>query len=321
MHRGHLKARILAYGTVRLAGAYPFHPGHSSAGPGAGGTGSVFFATCHGRIRLTIDDQSLLTLTADADGSAHLTGPDIDVEGRIEDAVYHCPRQAYITLSEGCIFSCRYCSVPTLPKRIKSVEEVTAMIARVADDIDAISLTSGVIGSVEEDEARAVAVVRAVASFGIPVGVSIYPLPGTPGRLKDAGACEVKFNIEAATEALFRDMCPGLDYEGTWSILEESVSVFGRNRVFSNVILGLGETDEEMENCIRRLTGIGVIPVIRPLSPSPALPGLSRPTADRILRMAEFAREELQKSGLDPTQAQTMCTLCGGCDLVPGRDI
>lgn len=321
MHWGDLKTRILAYGTVRLAGTYPFHPERSSAGPGAGGTGSVFFATTHGRIRLTIDDHSLLTLTADVDGSARLTGPGIDVEGYIEDAVYHCPRQAFITLSEGCIFSCRYCSVPTLPKRIKSVEEVVAMIEQVKGDIDAISLTSGVIGSVAEDESRAIAVVRSVAGFGIPVGVSIYPLPGTPERLKDAGASEVKFNIETATEALFHDMCPGLDYEGTWDILEDSVRVFGRNRVFSNVILGLGETDDEMKDCIRRMTTIGAIPVIRPLSPSPSLPGLPRPTAERILRMAEFARDELKKAGLDPRQAQTMCTLCGGCDLVAGRDV
>ncbi|WAI01975.1 radical SAM protein [Methanogenium organophilum] len=321
MHWGDLKARILAYGTVRLAGTYRFHPEQSSAGPGAGGGGSVFFATSHGRIRLPLDDHSLLTLNADADGSAHLTGPDIDVYGCIEEAVYHCPRQAFITLSEGCIFSCRYCAVPTIAKRIKSVEEVTTMIERVIGDIDAISLTSGVLDSVEEDEARAVAMVRAVAPFGVPVGVSIYPLPGTPQRLKDAGACEVKFNIEAATEDLFREMCPDLDYEDTWTILEESVSVFGRNRVFSNVILGLGETDAEMEACIHRLVGIGVIPVIRPLTPSPNLPGLPRPTADRILRMTVFAGEELRKAGLNHTQAQTMCTLCGGCDLVAGRDV
>lgn len=321
MHWGALKARILAYGTVRPAGNYRFCPEQSTAGPGAGGSGSVFFKTVDGRIRLTIDEHSPLTLTADADGTARLTGPDIDVAGWVEEAVYHCPRQAYITLSEGCIFSCRYCAVPALAGRIKTAEEVTAMVAAVADEIDAISLTSGVIGSVEEDEKRAVAVVHAVAGFGIPVGASIYPLPGTPQRLRDAGACEVKFNIEAATPALFREMCPGLDYEGTWTILEESVFVFGRNRVFSNVILGLGETDAEMEACIRRLTGIGVIPVIRPLNPSPTLPGHTRPSADRILRMAEFAAGELEKAGLDPTQAKTMCTLCGGCDLVPGRDL
>ena len=321
MHWGALKTRILAYGTVRLTGTYRFHPEQSTAGPGAGGRGSIFFATPKGRIRLAIDEHSPLLLVADSDSNAHLTGPGIDARGYIEEAVYHCPRQAFITLSEGCIFSCRYCAVPSLPKRIKTAEEVVAMIAAVADKIDAISLTSGVIGSVEEDEKRAIAVVHAVAGFGIPVGVSIYPVPGTPQRLKDAGACEVKFNIEAATPDLFSRMCPGLDYEGTWKILEDSVTVFGKNRVFSNIILGLGETDTEMDACIRRMTGIGVIPVIRPLSPSPNLPKLTRPSADRILRITIFAKEELKKAGLDPTQALTMCTLCGGCDLVAGKDI
>ncbi|MDE4907923.1 radical SAM protein [Methanogenium marinum] len=321
MQWGTLKALILAHGTVRLKGTYRFHPEQSTAGPGAGGMGSIFFSTPEGRIRLSIDEHSPLLLTADADSTAHLTGPKIDVYGTIEEAVYHCPRQAFITLSEGCIFSCQYCAVPSLPKHIKTTEEVTKMIAAVADEIDAISLTSGVIGSVEEDEARAIAMVQAVAEFGIPVGVSIYPVPGTPQRLKDAGACEVKFNIEAATSAIFREMCPGLDYEGTWTILEDSVSIFSRNRVYSNVILGLGETDAEMKACIHRLTEIGVIPVIRPLNPSPGLPELTRPSAERILQMAEFAREELDNAGLDPTQAKTMCTLCGGCDLVAGRDV
>ena len=321
MHWGDLKARILACGTVCPAGDYQFRPEQSTAGPGAGGSGSIFFTTHHGRIRLSISDDSPLTLTADADGSARIIGPGIDVTGCVEEPVYHCPRQAYITLSEGCIFSCRYCSVPTRAGRIKTAEEVTAMIAAVADEIDAISLTSGVIGSVEEDEERAVVVVHAVAGFGIPIGVSIYPLPDTPRRLKDAGACEVKFNIEAATPALFQKMCPGLDYEEIWTILEESVYVFGRNRVFSNVILGLGETDGEMEACIHRLTEIGVIPVVRPLNPTPELPGLPRPSANRILGMAEFAARELKKADLDPRQAKTMCTLCGGCDLVAGKDM
>ncbi|WP_245618588.1 hypothetical protein [Methanogenium cariaci] len=93
MHWGTLKARILAHGSVRLTGTYRFHPEQSTAGPGAGGRGSIFFATSQGRIRLALDDYSLLTLTADADGSARLTGPDIDICGHIEEAVYHCPRQ------------------------------------------------------------------------------------------------------------------------------------------------------------------------------------------------------------------------------------
>ena len=40
-------------------------------------------------------------------------------------------------------------------------------------------------------------------------------------------------------------------------VLKKSVELFGRGHVFSNVILGLGETDEEMEACILELTTLG----------------------------------------------------------------
>ena len=64
----------------------------------------------------------------------------------------------------------------------------------------------------------------------------------------------MKFNLEAATPGLFAKMCPGLDYDRLWQVLDRSVQVFGKNRVFSNVIVGLGETDAELETCIKKLT-------------------------------------------------------------------
>jgi hypothetical protein len=39
------------------------------------------------------------------------------VRGRIEPALLHCPEQAYITLSESCIFDCTFCPVPKLGGR------------------------------------------------------------------------------------------------------------------------------------------------------------------------------------------------------------
>ena len=131
----------------------------------------------------------------------------------------------------------------------------------------------------------------------------------------------MKFNVETATAELFAEMCPGLDYDLVWEVLAASVPLFGKNRVYSNVILGLGETDEEMTGCIRRLTGMGVIPVVRPLTPSGGVAHLPRPGADRILRTAEVLKEALSTAGLDPAQALTMCSACTGCDLVPGVDL
>ena len=64
-------------------------------------------------------------------------------------------------------------------------------------------------------------------------------------------------------------------------ILSESVRIFGKGHVFSNVILGLGETDEQMQMCLDELCGMGVVPVVRPLNPTAELKSYQRPAADR----------------------------------------
>ena len=103
-------------------------------------------------------------------------------------------------------------------------------------------------------------------------------------------------------------------------MLDRSVELFGKGRVFSNVIIGLGETDGEMEACIKRLTSHGIIPVLRPLNPVAELTGTPRPSAERLKKIFGIHTRELARAILDPHQALTMCSNCAGCDLVPGRD-
>jgi biotin synthase-related radical SAM superfamily protein len=194
------------------------------------------------------------------------------------------------------------------------------MVESVRHRIHAISITSGVQGSIKEEEAYVLDVVKHLTFFGLPIGVSIYPTEKTPDRLKELGVAEVKFNIEVATPELFAKMCPGLDYNLLWQVLDRSVQLFGKNRVFSNVIIGLGETDAEMESCIRKLTTRGVIPVLRPLKPVADLVGTPRPTAERLDHLFTVHGQALEAAGLDARRARTMCTNCAGCDLVPGRD-
>lgn len=322
MNWDELKARLLAAGYVRLTGepAGPFVE-RSTAGPGAGGPGSVFFSMEGRRVRLAIDDAGPITLEHLGEGRARLNTTWGVFEGSIEQPGLHCPGQAYITVSEGCIFSCRYCRVPGQPVHVKTADEVAALVTEVLDRISSISITSGVVGSVAEDEGRVLSVVKRLTAFGLPIGVSIYPREGTPERLAVFGVVEVKFNVETATGELFALHCPGLDRDDLCRALERSVALFGRNRVFSNVILGLGETDAEMVHCLERLCSMGVIPVVRPLSPAPGVPELRRPTAERIVWIAHEHRRLLQEAGLDPSLAVTMCSACTGCDLVPGVDL
>jgi biotin synthase-related radical SAM superfamily protein len=316
-----LKARLLETGTVRVTGAPVVHAiERSRAGPSAGGSGSIFFAVGDQRVRLAVDDQSPVGIVHLGGGIADLLLDGETIHGRIEEVGCHCPRQAYITVSAGCIFHCRYCPVPFQEVWVKTPDEVASLVEGVIDRIDAISLTSGVVDSVEEEEERVIAVIKRIRGFGKPLGVSIYPRQGTAARLRALGVAEVKFNLEAATPELFAAVCPGLEWEFLWEVLDESVALFGRNHVFSNVILGLGETDEEMEACIRRLARAGVIPVVRPLTPEAELKGADRPDTKRLIRIFDIHRDALAAAGLDPCVASTMCTACTGCDLVPGRD-
>ncbi|MCQ1539248.1 radical SAM protein [Methanocalculus taiwanensis] len=316
-----LKAELLAIGSCRLTGADASgYIESSAAGPGAGGEGSVFFSMDGKRIRLSISPDSPVEIRHDGDGHVHLSFGKIDATGILEQPALHCPRQAYITVSGNCIFSCKYCPVPLNKGRVKTPDEIVGMIESVINRIDSISITSGVIGSIEDDEKRVINVLERIKGLDIPVGVSIYPGPETPDRLYSEGVSEVKFNLETATSALFEEMCPGLSWDAIIMSLDRSVALFGRGNVFSNVILGLGETDEEMEACIRLLTGRGVIPVIRPLTPAAAVASYKRPSPERLLRIAAIHWDALKNAGLDTGEARTMCTYCTGCDIVPGRD-
>ena len=316
-----LKARLLEAGSVRLSGEpIDRYVSRSAAGPSAGTSGSLFFSTGARRVRVCIDEASPIEVVHRGGGEADLFIDGERVRGRLEPAALHCPRQAYITVSASCIFHCRYCPVPGLPGRRKEIAGIVRMVESVADRVDAIAITSGVASSIEEEEAYVLDVVKALLPFSLPIGVSIYPGPETPAWLHALGVAEVKFNIETATPALFSEMCPGLSWEAVWEALRQSVPLFGRGRVYSNVIVGLGETDEDLERVIEDLAGIGVIPILRPLTPTGSLAGRPRPSADRMLRLYDIHERTLRQAGLDPDRALTMCAACTGCDLVPGRD-
>jgi biotin synthase-related radical SAM superfamily protein len=316
-----LKSRLLAAGTVSLSGepAEQFIA-RSAAGPGAGGVGAVFFAMGSHRVKLALDPLSTIEIAHRGNGAADLYFEGNLIAGRLLEPGFHCPDQASLTVTGNCIFQCRYCTVPKIGGRRKSISEIMGMVESVRHRIHAISITSGVQESIVEEEAYVLEVVKHLAFFNLPIGVSIYPTEKTPDLLKELGVCEVKFNLEAATPALFAEMCPGLDYDRLWQVLDRSVELFGKNRVFSNVIIGLGETDAELDACIRKLTAHGVIPVLRPLNPGAGLAGTPRPTAERLNTVFAMHEQALEEAGLDTCEALTMCTNCAGCDLVPGRD-
>lgn len=318
------KARLLAVGTVQLA-----RPQTcclvSTAGPGAGGQ-SVFFQSGQRMVRLSVVASSPLRLESRPEGVAILRG-DMEIAcGQLAEPLLHCPEQAYITVSERCIYDCKFCAVPKLGGGVKSRQTILKMVeeASKTGKLRSISLTSGVEESPELEAKRVAEVVRDLKGYGLPIGVSISPFPGVNQILKDAGADEVKYNLETVDQGLFERICPGISFQDIMDALQEAVALFGRNRVFSNVIVGLGESDETLARGIDMLTGMGVLPILRAAYPHPLRMGeveINRPSPQRLLEMARYLKKKLDENDLDGRLALTGCYQCSGCDLAPGKDL
>ncbi|MCK9564630.1 MAG: hypothetical protein M0Q43_01105 [Methanothrix sp.] len=113
------KALLLSVGTVQAA--KPRAGGRAStAGPGAGGQ-SVFFQSGPHVARLSVVESSPLRLESREEGVAILMDGREIAHGRLVEPLLHCPEQAYITVSERCVFDCKFCAVPKLNGGISPV--------------------------------------------------------------------------------------------------------------------------------------------------------------------------------------------------------
>ncbi|MGZ4913606.1 MAG: radical SAM protein [Halobacteriota archaeon] len=324
-----IKALLIAEGGVQIDERLLGRITTPTSGPGAG-LKSFFFRFGNQRVRLGIKKESRYTATLEGDDVVIREGQREIIRGCLEDALAHCPEQAYITVSERCIFDCKYCPVPLLEGQVKSVSDVKDIIAEIEgtptlrSQLKAISLTTGVEKSAEEEIERIADVVRAAKQFNVPIGVAVYPTADSSRLLKEAGATEIKYNIETVDKKIFNKVCPGLSLEAICAALADAVPLFGRNHVFTNILIGLGESDRGVIAGVEKLARLGVIPILRAIVEHPLRAQqveMCRPSAERLLHLARKEREILDKHGLRADVATTMCALCTGCDLIPHRDV
>lgn len=320
-----IKAELLAVGAVAIDRELLGNITVPTAGPGAGNTAFFFNWNGH-RVRLSVDDGSPLRAVQDNGDIVIYKGGRELVRGQLEVELIHCPGQAYITISERCVFDCKYCPVPKLAGDIKNLEKIIGMVdkASKSGDLHAISITSGVADTPEKEVDRAVEAVKALIKYDVPIGVSVYPTVDSTRLLKEAGAVEIKYNVETMDGEIFDRVCPGMDLDFIKDSLKEAVSIFGRNRVFSNFIVGLGETDETVEAGLEELASMGVVPIVRAGGMHPLREGeidVQRPTASRLLRLTNILRRILDEHGLRADMSRTMCLPCTGCDINPHIDM
>ncbi len=107
----------------------------------------------------------------------------------------------------------------------------------------------------------------------VPVSVSCQPLnKRNMQRLAEAGAKRIGIALDAATEKLF-DQVKGeganapYRWENQFRQLREAVEIFGKGKVSTHLIVGLGETENEAVSLIQRCIDMGVSPALFAFTP------------------------------------------------------
>lgn len=195
------------------------------------------------------------------------------------------PTTAYLmTYTEGsCIANCAFCpqarespSDKSLLSRVLwpvySTEKVLERLSKPMDDI----LTRICIQAINypgffDDVLDFLQAFRGATD--LPVSLDTSPLSMDElVRLREAGLDRISIPLDAATPEVF-DMVKGKSAGGPYSwerhlnALNEAVGVFGVGRVYSNLIVGLGETEEEAVRLIQRLDDMGVGAVLFAFTP------------------------------------------------------
>lgn len=334
------KAILLRGGSVQIPEGFqiPFRISRSTAGPGAGKRSIVFNFYGMRVKKAIVHDEAEFQLHETKDGLSLLHNHNQFLDTvEISPVVFHSPDQAFFNLDQRCKFHCLYCSSPLLDVNATkglTKEKIVSMTkeAMKTMDVKSLALTSGVFGSVEETVERMVECVREVRSEIPELTIGVEPYVDSIHQiesLKLAGADEIKINLEIPDSKLFRIACPDLNQSLIWEMLKASVDIFGIGHVTSNIIYGLGESDEQILEAVEQMAKMGITAGLRMLVLNDinrphverALGKLTNPSKERMVGLAKAHKKILQKYNLDTRTFQTMCFACTCCDLVPFRDL
>jgi len=334
------KAILLAGGPVKIQENYrlPFLPSRSTAGPGAGSV-SIVFGFGNTRAKKPISrDIGDFELVDGKDGliiARH--GKPLIRDVVLIPTLLHAPNQAFVNMESACTMGCKFCVSPKLDRNLTknlTEEKIVSMIldASKKNGFESIALTSGISDSPRMTAMRMADVVRKVREHlpRTPIGVEPYlTRPDEAELLKDAGADEIKLNIETFDRDIFEKICPNRDFDTILHVINHACGVFGRNKVCSNIIFGLGETDDNVLEGVKVLANMGSVATLRGLRRNEynvdeleaSLGRLAPVTAERMLLLARSEKKILRNHKLTTLGFKTMCNSCLSCDIIPFWDV
>lgn len=229
---------------------------------------------------------------------------------------------------------CRFCTIEESLRAGATVAAKTpAQLAEVAeaavrlDGVRQMVMTTGTTTGPDRGARALARSVRAVlqAVPDLPIQVQCEP-PGDLAwisTLHEAGATAIGIHVEALDDAVRQRWMPGkssvpmAEYEAAW---DEAVRVFGRNRVSTYLLVGLGEDPDELIEGAGRLIDRGVYPFVVPFRPMrgtlAARDGVPAPSAELLRYVTEGVARKLRAAGMTGADQKAGCAACGACSVL-----
>jgi len=236
------------------------------------------------------------------------------------------------TVVQKCIYwgteeQCGFCGIEltrgeqTIPVKTPGQLAEVCTAARDYDGAVDVTLTTG---SINRRDRGALYISRCAAAIkdasGLPIQVQFEPPDDLAvlEQVRDAGVDAVGIHIETFDPDVLQRVAAGkakCGVEGYFRCWERAVELFGRGRVTTYVILGLGERPELIEEGCRRAIELGVYPFVVPLRPIPGtlMADSPPPPSSYVASVYRLVSEMLAESGLDHVEAKAGCARCQAC--------
>ncbi len=197
-----------------------------------------------------------------------------------------------LTYRDGCTGGCAYCGLSR--RRVAGdsfirVEWPTYAVDEILERLEGREVERVCISMITHPRAYGdtlTLVERFSAEGGLPVSVLASPMlirsPEQLDALKLAGADMCGIAVDCATPELFerlrgRGAGSGHRWEQYWRVAEWAVECFGRYNVSVHLIVGLGETEEEMLRTVQRAYDLGAEAHLFAFYPEPGSPMQEHP--------------------------------------------
>jgi radical SAM protein (TIGR04043 family) len=229
---------------------------------------------------------------------------------------------------------CRFCTIEESLRSGSTVAAKTpAQLAEVAeaavrlDGVRQMVMTTGTTAGPDRGARHLARCVRAIhaAVPSLPIQVQIEPPADLTAiaELHEAGATAIGIHVESMDDEVRRRWLPGkstvpmAEYERAW---DEAVRVFGWNHVSTYLLIGLGETADDLVRGAASLIERGVYPFVVPMRPMAGTlarrDGAVAPSASSVTEVTRRVAALLRAAGMLGADQGAGCAACGGCSAL-----